>query len=352
MKSVSEIINNFKENLKSLNSPLASFTNYSNIYIIIRAIALIINEQYEKLRSYYLNSYLINATGISLDKRAQDFNIYRAPGSPSVGFVFASANTTTNIPKGTILNTATNNFQYETIENKVITSQGEYIPIQCLTNSELANLNANTLLVSPFYPLVSFIVGQTKDLNNNYIGGLQGGLSLETDNALKGRVFSQLRNLTRGTFESINNKLNELGVPKFFIKESYPVTGYFTIFLNTQNQALLDIVETQVLSVKPVGVSFEVKPLNNYYIDVKFKVTLLSLDFAESVSDAIKETCYNYFNSLDLEQELYPINLSVLCSGIPGVRDIRIIEPESSIITSPKNSLIKLRNLDLTFKEG
>lgn len=351
MKNVSEIINQFKNNLSSLGSPLATFTNYSNIYILFRSIASVISQQYNDLDNYYKNSFLSSATGNNLDSRALDYGLYRGEGSYATGYCIATSTSNITLPSGTILNTATSNLQFQTIVETNITNEEAYVKIQSNTYTELANLNAGATLTSPFYPTVKFVVANSKDLSGNFIGGLTGGKSPESDVAFRNRILSQLNN-NNGTLSSIYNKLEELGVSQFYIKEHYPITGYFTVYLDTQDQTLIDNIETELIEIKPVGVAFELKTLKGYFIDLRFIVTLQSLDFAESVSNSIRQICSNYFNTLELGQELYPINLSVLCSNITGIIDIRIVDPADSKIVPPTDTILKLRNINLTINTG
>lgn len=351
MKNVSEIINQFKNNLSALGSPLATFTNYSNIYILFRSIASVISQQYNDLDNYYKNSFLSTATGDNLDSRALDYGLYRGEGSYATGYCIATSSTTITLPSGTILNTATSNLQFQTTVEANLINGESYIKIQSNTYTEIANLNAGTTLTSPFYPTVKFVIANSKDLSGNFIGGLIGGKSTESDSSFKTRILAQLNN-NQGTLSSIYNKLEELGVPKFYIKEHYPVTGYFTVYLDTQDQTLIDNVETGLMEVKPIGVAFELKPLKGYFIDLRFVITLQSLDFAENVSNSIRQICSNYFNTLELGQELYPINLSVLCSNITGLTDIRIIDPADSKLVPPTDTILKLRDINLTINTG
>jgi uncharacterized phage protein gp47/JayE len=347
MKNVSEIINQFKNNLNLLGSPLATFTNYSNIYIFFRSIATIISQQYNDLDNYYKNSFLSSATGNNLDSRALDYGLFRGEGSYATGYCIVTSSINTILPSGTILNTATNNLQFQTTVESSITNEESYIKIQSNTYTELANLNAGTTLTSPFYPTVKFIVANSKDLSGNFIGGLTGGKSSESDSSFRDRILTQL-NDNKGTLTSIYNKLQELGVSKFYIKEHYPVTGYFTVYLDTQDQTLIDNIETELIEVKPIGVAFELKTLKGYFVDLRFIVTLQSLDFAESVSNSIRQICSNYFDTLELGQELYPINLSVLCSNITGLIDIRIVDPADSKLVPTTDTILKLRDINLT----
>lgn len=351
MKNVLEIISQFKNNLSSLGSPLANFTNYSNIYILFRSIASVISQQYNDLDTYYKNSFLSSATGDNLDSRALDYGLYRGEGSYATGYCIATSNSNIILPNGTILNTATNNLQFQTIEEATISNSESYIKLQSNTYTEIANLNAGTTLISPFYPTVKFVIANSRDLSGNFIGGLTGGKSTESDSSFRTRILAQLNNNNQGTLSSIYNKLEELGVPKFYIKEHYPVTGYFTVYLDTQDQTLIDNVETGLMEVKPIGVAFELKTLKSYFIDLRFVVTLQSLDFAENVSNSIRQICSNYFNTLELGQELYPINLSVLCSNITGLIDIRIIDPANTLAPST-DTILKLRDINLTINTG
>lgn len=352
MKSVSEIITSFKNNLSNLGSPLASFTNYSNIYMLFRSIANVVSQQYSDLDNYYLNSFLVTASGDNLDARARDFNLTRASGSPATGYVFATSTANVTIPVGSILNSPNINYQFQTAQEVTVTTVGIYIPISSLVNNELANLNAGTVLTSAFYPNVKFVVANSVDLNGIYLGGLQGGRSPETDVNFRARILSQVNNQTKGTLESVVNKLNELNIAKFFIKEGYPVTGYFTVYIDSLEQSLMDLVEENLMLVKPVGTAFEVKSIQSQYINLRFIATLTSIEFAESVSNSIREICYNYFETFELGQELFPVNLAVLCSNIQGIKDIRIVDPSASKITAPKDTLLKINNIELTINSG
>jgi uncharacterized phage protein gp47/JayE len=352
MKSISEIITSFKNNLSNLGSPLASFTNYSNMYMIARAFAGVASQQYSDLDNYYLNSFLATATGDNLDARARDYNLIRAGGSFATGYVFATSATNITIPSGSILNSPNVNYQFQITQEVTVTSIGVYAPISSLINTELANLNAGTVLTSAFYPNVKFVIANSVDLNGAYLGGLQGGRSPETDVNFRARILSQVNNQTRGTLESVINKLNELNIAKFFIKESYPVTGYFTVFIDSLEQSLMDLVEENLMLVKPVGTAFEVKPIQSQFINLRFVVTLTSIEFAESVSNSIREICYNYFESLELGQELFPVNLAILCSNLQGIRDIRIVDPSANKVTAPKDTLLKISNIELSINSG
>lgn len=352
MKSITEIINSFKANLTNLGSPLASFTNYSNIFMIFRSIGEVISKQYSDLDNYYLNSLLASATGDNLDARAKDFNIIRNQGSFASGYVFATSTVDNTIPVNTILNSPNITYQFQTTQSAISTAIGVYIPITALLATELANLNSGTVLTSPFYPNVKFVVANSVDLTGNYIGGLEGGRSSESDFSFRSRIISQINNQSKGTIDAVINNLSELNITKFFIKESYPVTGYFTVYVNTLDQSLIDLVEESLMLVKPIGTAFEIKSIQTTFIDLKFIVTLTSVEFAERVSDNIRQICFNYFEDLELGQELYPINLAVLCSNIQGIRDIRIVDPVASKVIAPKDTLLKIRNIDLTLNTG
>ena len=352
MKSITEIINSFKTNLTNLGSPLASFTNYSNIFMIFRSIGAVISQQYSDLDNYYLNSFLASATKDNLDARARDFNIVRNQGSFASGYVFTTSTVDTAIPVNTILNSPNINYQFQTTQSAISTAIGVYIPITSLLATELANLNAGTVLTSSFYPNIKFVVANSVGLTGNYIGGLEGGRSSESDLSFRNRIISQINNQSKGTIDAVINKLNELNITKFFIKEGYPVTGYFTVYVNTLDQSLIDLVEESLMLVKPIGTAFEIKSIQTTFIDLRFIVTLTSVEFAESVADNIRQICFNYFEGLELGQELYPVNLAVLCSNIQGIRDIRIVDPAASKVTALKDTLLKIRNIDLTLNTG
>lgn len=352
MKSILEIITQIKNGLASSNSPLASFTNYSNIYALLRSISSVINEQYIELNNYYRNSYLYTSVGEDLDYRALDYGIFRNEPNYATGFVYATSNSSITILEGTILSLANSSEQYRTEGIHDVNSSGVFIPITSISSSLTANIPSNTYLTSGLYPTVKFIVGSSVSLNGELTGGLYGALPSENDDSFKSRIVSHLSNITKGNIDSVINVLNSINIPKFFIKESYPIPGYFTIYVDIEDQSLIESIEEQVIFVKPLGTSFQILPILNSFIDLRFSVSVTSLSLIESISESIKNTCFNYFNNLDLGQELYPINLSVLCANIPGIVDIRIVDPTDSKVVIPFNTYFKLRNVYINFNGG
>lgn len=345
MKSISDIITQIQQVLQSLGSPLASFTQYSNIYIIFRAVASIISDQYTYLNNVILNSTILSATGLNLDDRAKEYNLFRLPGSYATGYIYCTSPTNITLPINTIFSAPNSTYQFQTTQSYSITTSGTFVSIQSLSPTEAANIANGVVLTSSLYPSIKAVVGNTLDINGLPTGSLLGGVSPELDYAFRQRILGYLNTLQKGTLSTITNTLQNFGINIFYIKESYPVTGYFTIYIDTTNQSILDSIENNIILIKPIGTSFELKGISYTYIDLTFAVTVSSLTLASTISDSIKTNCYNYASSLTLNQNVYPVNFAVVCSNIVGVTSIRLTDPTASIIVPNTDSLIKLRNI-------
>jgi uncharacterized phage protein gp47/JayE len=320
-RSVNEIINSFKKRLVSIGSPLANFAPYSNTYALFRAIGSILSEQDTRLSNATEESFLLTATGRNLDRKAEDFGLYRLTGSKSKGSILVKASRDGSLLKGTILNTASNAIQFEVISD-INYKAGEVVGrVQAISNGSLYNLQPGTKLYSSTYD-VDITVGYSRDpITGNALGSLEGGGTAETDEEFRTRILSSIRKKDRylGTSNSIKEELLKLPyVTKVFILNHKPVSGYFTVYVDNRDSKNLNYIGLIIESIKPVGSLFILKPLSINSLSIRIEGEFSSS--SEETRSLITETAYDYVNNLsigqtfsvaELQRRLYQINSRV-----------------------------------------
>lgn len=347
-RSVFDTINIIRQHLKALASPLADSPDYSAIYTLFRAIGQALTTQSDDLQRTYQDSFLYTASGSALDERARDFGFYRSAGSVSTGYVFATNPTPLELIQGTVLNTAPFSLQFTTNAAVTVNATGVYIPVTSTIRSEESNLDAGILLNSPFYPTVTFIVASSKNFSGAFAGPLEGGRPPETDVAFRVRVLAEVNQRAKGTLPSILSGLNSLNLPPFFLRENYPVPGYFTVLVNSRDSVVISAITQKLLEIKPIGVGFEVRPLVTIPIDLSFSILVADAAEAGVITSAIRSLCSNYVSSLSLGEVLYTGNFAVLAHNIQGLTSLILESPTATVLEAPQDSVFAINSVNFS----
>ena len=350
MKSVSEVVDIIQQQLRQLNSSLAEFGKTSNLYIFFRSIASIISEQFYLLEVSKLQNDVRTATGENLDIKASEFGLTRKPGNFGEGWILAkSLNQKIRIPKDTILSSVEGNFQFKTLGAVEIDLFEIAIPVQSLLLSEAVNISAGTELFSPFFPQAQFEVGKFREVSTQKAqAGIQKGQSAESDSVFRARIINYINGLSK--IGSLNNIISQIEsfpfISKVFIEEHFPVAGYFTAYLNTQKAEEISQVERLLNEIKPLGVNFTIKPIKEVAIDLNLSIQLIAETNSDFVLNQIRSGVFQYFQNLDLNQNLDPAVVRAIVLKVLEVKDAQIDSP-TDIVIPPDGGLIVLRNLNI-----
>lgn len=344
-RTIREIIQSIKNELQSAGSVLGNFSDYTNIYQIVRAIAAVIAEQ-EVLINQHNNSFYINtAQGLELDRRASDFGLIRKQGTPSSGHVLAISNTnkTINLPKGIVLTHAPTRFQFETAASSSITSNREsLILINGLNTTPNANLEAGTKLYSITYPNIEFIVGKYRNSSSKTIeGNLTFGQIAETDDQFRVRISNYISSLAKGTLQSLEASILTVpSISKVFIKEHLPTSGYATAYVNTRNESVLRQVRNVISSNKPAGIAILVKPLKLVEVHIELVVTITNPSFYNQVVSQTKTILNNLFDGLTVGEGLTRRRILSILDRIPNNQSVLLRSPSSDISINNDETLV------------
>lgn len=350
LRSIEDVLRSIRDSLSETNSPIKDFAPYTNLYAIFRAFSSVITEQEFSLARFKDLLYINSSNGVDLDTKARDYDLYRLRGSLSKGFVLVSGYPV-NISKGTILTSSSRGLEYE-LTTDVSVVDGSEIPvgIKSISYSELTNLEAGSVLYSSLFPSHTFIVGKYRDtVTNKPIMNLSGGSGIESDQDLRSRILTRIKGTEYGTKLAIEQAVKKLdSVNQCYIYESTPMTGYFTVYIDSSDLEVLSEVKREINKYKPIGVRYEVKVISYTPIDVYMQVKLNNLQAASSISSLIKGNLSILSSSLKPGETLYKSHIMQQASRANGVREIIVTSPSTDII--PKNnSLVRIDNVNLSF---
>lgn len=349
-KTLTDVISLVKDKLTELNSPLSTFSQYSNFYAIVRSIGHIVTEQDVLLSNTIDNLYIKTAEGSDLDRLARDYSLYRLSGNVSSGYVLVKGKTTT-IPKGTILSSPQRGYEYELTNSITINENIEVVgSIQGFTRSEEANLSGGTKLYSPIFPTTEFTIGKRRQPATNLATpGLSGGSLEETDDEFRFRILETIRGRDTGTIGAIRRALSILPyINRLYIVEHKPVTGYFTVYTNISDNEKIEDIKDVIERVKPAGIAYQVKPINTTTIDIRLSIKVSNLSSSSNISTNVKSSINRLSNSLSIGESLTLNKLIGVTMNHPDIESIDVLNPLQDIKPSD-NSVIEITNVNINF---
>lgn len=346
MRNVAEVLRSIKNNLLSLNSPLAEFKDYSNIYIIFRSIANLLVEQSSQLEEEKDQNFLSKASGFELDRFGLLYGKVRDEGQYARGFVLAkSTSKSQELEAGIILTTADGNSQF-TLEQDIVLRDNLELPIsvKSTVRTSESNLPSGTRLYSSFYNDVEFIVGKYRNNLSTPVIGLTGGKLAENDLLFKDRLILHLSNLEKGTLNAIRSEVLSQGLTKVFILEQVPVTGYITIYVNTTNQEKINSLYTFVDEVKPAGLAYNIEPVKYVTVDLNINIRVVTGSDIDNTIAQIRTEIYESVDNLEMGESLSMSLLLSLVLNVSGVSTANVTNPNDNILVN-FDELVNIRNI-------
>jgi len=350
IRTVDEIVSQFRDSLEQDNSELATFEQFGALYTIFRAVALSIQEQDVKLDILQDNLFLNTATGNALDKKALEFNITRLNGSPASGGIIVIG-AAVSLPADLIISDPISGLQFRLLNRVQIISNRAVGTVECVENTPVGNLVAGTRLSSSLYPNHQFIVGNRFDVvSNNYIGNLIGGRYREEDDELRERVITTLQTLALSTTRALEQgALNINGVSKVSVKENSPALGFITVYVNTNDRTTIKQVENALNLTKPVGTALQVTSFTSVSVDVELVVTTFNRTQVRNLTRQIQDAVQQYITDISLNSTLTREGLAASVYQLGPVANVEVVSPVANITISDEE-LLNLGTINITYK--
>jgi len=350
IRTVEEIIKQFRSSLAQDNSDLANFDQFGTLYTMFRAVALGIQEQDVKLDLLKSGLFLNTATGEALDRKALEFDITRSSGTPSSGGIVVLGRPVT-LPADLVITDSITGLQFKLINRTQIVTNRATSTVECLERTPIGNLLSGTRLTSSLYPNHQFIVGNRFDvISNNYIGNLIGGSYREEDDELRERVITTLQTLSLSTVDALRSAaLRNTGVSKASIKENFPALGYITVYINTRDRVTLKQVENSLNLIKPVGTALQVASFNSITVDVELVITTFNKNQISNLSRQIESAVQQYITDISLNSTLTKEGLAAAVYQLGPVANVEVVNPVTSLSISDEE-LLNLGTINITYK--
>jgi uncharacterized phage protein gp47/JayE len=328
-RTIAQILTSMRDSLAG--GPLSNFSPYSNVYILYRAVAIAIAEQDSLIEGMVSGFHLATATGIDLDRRANDYGLSRLAGGGSKGWVLAKSSENVLLQAGVLLTDPTSRYQYE-VKEKVYVGVGVEIPIyvQSTSGTVSSNLPSGTYLTSSFYPSMSFVVGRYRDTSTGAaIGAIEGGSDRESDTLLRARLLQHLRNRSTSNRDSIYLAVRSVpGINKVILMEHDPITGYFTVYVDTNDATLLTKVRAVVDTVKAAGISYLLRPMTPTFINIEISV----LGARDINSDVLRAALTSMIENTPPVSPIYLDSIRATALKVAGVSRVVTIIPNTDIL--------------------
>jgi uncharacterized phage protein gp47/JayE len=348
-KTTEQIIQLFRKELSTSGSELANFYRYSNLHLIYRSIASILSEQDTDIKITKDTGFISTSTGEDLDYIGRDFSVYRDEGNKARGYVLASNSSLIEIPPGTILNIASQALQYETLERRVLSNNiPQSIPIVSLSSSSLYNISAGTVLYNSIFPSTSFIVGRYST-NGRYYPDLVGGSDLEEDDSFRDRILRKIVGTEFGTYGAIYDAVKSLPfISQVIIKDSLPVPGYFTVYIDTADTVNINTVRRLVNNIKPIGVGFVIRPILYTSFSIVARVRVNRIE--EGVLNNIKTRIRDLTTNLRVDEHLSRDSILASIMRVNGVISVSLTSPSGDLIPASQQ-VVSIDNIQIDLYE-
>lgn len=348
--TIEEYLEEIKLSLVSQNSILSNFIIGSNLYIIFRAISEVLSRRDLRIEEAISALSVFTAEGEELDSLALIYGLNRNLGTKAKGYVLID-NYSGGIKKGNVIETMDSSKQYVILEDVLLDSISKRaVYVESALAGERFNILSGTKLKSLSLPTASIYVGKELNQTNVFKGVISGGSDRESDLDFRVRVLSLLQKgfLVKGSYLDLLTLLvDEYPGLEFNLLEDYPTPSVLTLFISQGIDTLYQDLMLFLKNNLPVGVRYQVVPLQYEYIDLEIDVVANISSDLDFIREEIISVCNIYFNSREVGNIFTKNELLGFLNARISVQSININYPIENIVVPSSNRKIKLNNLNI-----
>lgn len=290
-------------------------------------------QQFEKMLGVM---FLEDSAGAYIDKRANEYGVFRKQGTYAKGYVTFTGAENTLIPKGSLVSTVTD-LIYETLEDVVI-EQGETqiaVPVMAQEIGDKYNVLSRMINQIPIS-----IIGISSVTNEM---GLLGGTNIETDKELINRTLLQIQNpATSGNamhYKLWALEVDGVGDAKVFPLHSGPGTVMvmpITSDKRSPDESIINNVKANIEEKRPIGPTITVNMPVEVLINVAAQIVLDPNYTLQKVIEKYTEKFKEYITTGVFK--LYTVDyykcLSIMyeIEGVKQVLDFKLNNETSNIV--------------------
>ena len=265
------------------------------------------------------------ATGVSLDRHAQQRGLERKKGQKAIGGVTFRVDDALDhdllIPEGTVVTTIDGALNYITTADAILRAGSVFVyaPVTAENSGERYNSGNNTIKAIVTYFSVGLRIAASSDL--------WGGTDDEDDESLRKRLFESYRNTPDGLnaafYESVAESVEGVQSAKAYVDANLP--GKVIIAAAGRGEAAgqeaLDAIQTAARSRAPIGITVIAQAASlstvNVAVSIDVKDGYDSLETAENAEFKIRW----FFDELRVGENFLLSELGRALLEVDGVRN-------------------------------
>jgi uncharacterized phage protein gp47/JayE len=333
-KTIEEAQQQYLQALADANSEIKIDKIQGSVaYTFARGSAAVAVLQDLELKSLADSINLSTAVGSQLDSFSS-FGITRLPAARATGTVLClSKEEPAELQPNTLVTEIKSGLQFTTLNTTPLTISYLETPVrvQALSTGAAYNLGAGNILYAAGLPYFRAVVGNIHTENNEYLGSLSGGVSIEDDNAFRNRIASWLLSHTTASRAVVINRL--LSFPGVTRAYTYTKAGGVLEVWVDSLQSLNQSQKTELINYLRPYTSDGIVIALSQLVTVPANLTLEIIPFTGSNMDAttsrIRQIISSYIATLEVGQSLSLTTIAELLRPL-AVR-VRVIEPRVDI---------------------
>lgn len=315
----------------------------SFIHDMISPIAVELTRSYMELDNVLNIAFIKTSYDDYLDKKVNEFGIYRKEGEKATGIINILGADGTRIPQGTIALTE-NNLRFILDEGLIVNGE-----VSLKATAEEVGKKYN-ILQNKIVKLDIDIFGVKSISNKEFTGGIDR----ETDEELKIRFFKVIQKpITSGNANNYEQWALEVnGVGNAIVKPLWNGPGTVKVMISDSNKQpvsseVIKACEEYIESVRPIGATVTITTPSPFNISISVDVDLDNTKTLEEVTNKIRNNLISYFK--DCKEIIYTKVGGIISAteGVLDYRDLKVNNDNTNVII-PDENIINLSNLVVT----
>lgn len=334
-------------NISNIDKKEGSFTNN-----MISPIAVEFARTYMEFEHILNILFVTDSYGEYLDKKANEFGIYRKMGTKANGIVRVYGAKDIVIPRNATLTTNTGLIFIVSRQDYI---KEEYVDlvVEASEIGEIYNIEANELWSTTISDGVNTIEVDRIENTSKFVGGVE----IESDDQLRERILEQARNpATSGNEQDYINWCKEIdGVFNVTVRPLWNGPNTVKLIISDEDkQPLPETIVTKcdeyIQSIRPIGANVTVSNPSIFHVDVS--ITVYTSMNSEDIKNQIKYVTVENLKYCTDKIRLNSLGAEYLSiEGMIDYDNFTINGSSNSVMNIPVDHVAVLRNLTVNFSD-
>ena len=332
-------------NISSIDKKEGSFTNN-----MISPIAVEFARTYMEFEHILNILFVTDSYGEYLDKRANEFGIYRKMGTKAngIGRIYGAEDIV--IPRNATLTTNTGLIFIVSRQDYI---KEEYVDlvVEASEIGEVYNIEANELWSTSISDGVNTIEVDRIENASKFVGGVE----IESDDQLRERILEQARNpATSGNEQDYINWCKEIdGIFNVTVRPLWNGPNTVKLIISDEDkqplpESIVAKCDEYIQSIRPIGANVTVSNPSIFYVDIS--ITAYTSMNTEDIKNQIKYVTVENLKYCTDKIRLNSLGAEYLSiEGMIDYDNFTINGSSNSILNIPVDHVAVLRNLTVNF---